>query len=285
MTASPSSAVQEARAAVAARLRDLRLDADLSARALSAAAGWHEAKTSRIEHGHAAPSAADIRAWCVACGAEDQASDLIASSRAADTMYVEWRRLTRTGLGRIQAGRVPLYDRTRLMRVYCSNVIPGLFQTPSYARALLAVIGEFHVAPDDVDAAVSARMDRNRVLEGPGRFVVLVEEAVLRYRIGDAEVMAGQLGHLLAVMSLPSVAMGIVPFATPSRPMWPIETFTMFDTERVHVEQLSAQVTITADPEIELYLRAFERLRSCAVYGLAARSLITSALQHLSLTG
>jgi hypothetical protein len=49
MAISPSSSVQRAREQLAERLRDIRLDARLTARALSAAAGWHEAKTSRIE--------------------------------------------------------------------------------------------------------------------------------------------------------------------------------------------------------------------------------------------
>jgi hypothetical protein len=57
---SPSSSVQRARQELAERLRDLRLDAGLTARALSAAAGWHEAKTSRIESAKQAPSEADL---------------------------------------------------------------------------------------------------------------------------------------------------------------------------------------------------------------------------------
>jgi transcriptional regulator with XRE-family HTH domain len=267
--------------AIAARLREIRLDAGLSARALSAAAGWHEAKTSRIEHAKAPPSDADIRAWCHACDAGDQAADLIASSRVADSMYIEWRRMTRTGLARLQQARGSLYERTRLMRVYCSNVIPGLFQTPGYARALLSSIEEFHATPDDLDEAVAQRIARNQVLAGEHRFVVVVEESVLRYQIGDASVMAGQLGHLLAVMSLPSVALGVVPFATPARGMWPLETFTVFDDEQVTVEQLTAQISVTAPGEVELYLRGFRRLRSLAVYGSAARALITHALQQL----
>jgi Domain of unknown function (DUF5753) len=40
--------------------------------------------------------------------------------------------------------------------------------------------------------------------------------------LGDADVMAGQLGHLLEVMALPSVSLGVIPFTAP-RDMWPIE--------------------------------------------------------------
>lgn len=71
----------------------------------------------------------------------------------------------------------------------------------------------------------------------------MLEESVLRYQVDNAEVMAGQLGHLLGLMSLPSVSLGVIPFSASRRPMWTLETFTVFDDSRVHVELLSTQVT------------------------------------------
>ena len=198
MAVSPSSSVQRARQQLAERLREIRLDAGLTARALSAAAGWHEAKTSRIESAKQALTDTDIQVWCLVCGAQREAPDLIAASRAADSMYVEWRRLTRTGLRHTQDARRPLYERTRLFKVYCSTVVPGFLQTPAYASALLQANSGFHATPDDVEDAVRARMSRNRIMQSPGhQFAMLIEEAVLRYRLGGAETMAGQLGHLL----------------------------------------------------------------------------------------
>lgn len=282
MAISPSSSVQRARQDLAARLREIRLDAGLTARALSAAAGWHEAKTSRIESAKQALSDADISTWCKVCSAGDQAADLIAASRAADSSYVEWRRLHRTGLRRVQVSRMPLYERTRLFRVYCSNVVPGLFQTPDYAGALLSAIAAFRGIPDDVEDAVAARLNRNRILRaGDRRFAVLLEESVLRYRLGDPDTMAGQLGHILGVMALPSVSLGVIPFLADARPMWTLEGFTVFDDARVHVELLSAQVTVTAPGEVTVYLHAFEKLAELAVYGAEARALITAAIDAL----
>jgi transcriptional regulator with XRE-family HTH domain len=279
---SPSSSVQRARQQLAERLRDIRLDAGLTARALSAAAGWHEAKTSRIESAKQAPSEADIQAWCRVSGAVREVPDLIAASRAADSMYVEWRRLNQAGMRRAQEIRRPLYERTRLFHAYCSSVIPGFLQTPAYVDALLSAITAFRGTPDDVEEAVAARMGRNRILHsGNHRFALLIEEAVLRYRIGGAEVMAAQLGYLLEAMELPSASLGVIPFAACGRPMWPVESFTVFDNERVHVELLSAQVTVTAPSEITLYVRAFEKLAELAVYGTQARALITAAVDAL----
>jgi transcriptional regulator with XRE-family HTH domain len=280
---SPSSSVQRARRELADWLRDMRLDAKLTARALSAAAGWHEAKTSRIESAQQAPSESDIRRWCEVCGTPGQIVDLIAASRATDSAYVEWRRVNRTGLRHVQEARRSLYDRTSAFKVYVSTVMPGMLQTPGYAGALMSTITEFRETPDDVVEAVKARMNRNRILQTEGhQFTLLLEEAVLRYRVSDNQVMAAQLGHLLSVIALPNMKLGIIPFTAQARQMWTVEAFTVFDNARVHVELLSAQVTVTVPGEVVVYLRAFERLAGLAVYGAEARTLITDSIQALN---
>ncbi|MFD8528432.1 helix-turn-helix domain-containing protein [Streptosporangium canum] len=109
---SPSHAVDQARRALSARLREIRLAAHLTGRDLGDLSGWHSSKVSRIEHGRQTPSESDISAWCRHCGADDQTGDLIASLRTIDEMYVEWRRMQRTGLQRLQRAAVPLYERT-----------------------------------------------------------------------------------------------------------------------------------------------------------------------------
>jgi transcriptional regulator with XRE-family HTH domain len=258
---SPSSSVQRARQELADRLRDLRLDAGLTGRALSRTAGWHEAKTSRIESAKQAPSDTDIEAWCRICAVTREAPDLIAASRAADSMYVEWRRLHNSGMRRTQESRRPLYERTKVFKAYCSTVVPGMLQTPEYAAALLSAITAFQGTPDDVEEAVQARMRRNRIVHTVGhRFAVVIEESVLRYQLGSTDVMAAQLGHLLSSLAVPAVSLGVIPFSAASRRLWTLEAFTVFDDSRVHVELLSAQVTVTAPSEITLYARAFERL-------------------------
>ncbi|GAB2700115.1 helix-turn-helix domain-containing protein [Kitasatospora kifunensis] len=281
MPTSPSSGAQEARLAVAARLREIMLDACLQGQELAALCGWNGAKTSRIINAKTAPSDKDIRAWCAACGADDQAEDLIAANRAVDSMYVEWRRLTRTGLRRLQESAVPLYERTRHFRAYSSRVVPGVLQTEAYATALLATVADFRRTPNDVTEAVAARLARSRVIRtGNHRFAILVEESVLYYRLGSVATMAEQLAYLLAVMSLPTVSLGVIPF-TAVRSMWPVETFNIFDDAEAGMELLSAQVTVTTPSEVDLYARAFDRFKDFAVYGAQARSLISKAIDSL----
>jgi transcriptional regulator with XRE-family HTH domain len=121
---SPSSSVRQAREELAHRLRDIRIESGLSARAIARFAGWHESKCSRIEHGRTAPSANDIRAWCAACAAEDEIPGMLASLRAADSAYVEWRRLQAGGFRHLQTAYVPLYERTRRIGSYQSHIMP-----------------------------------------------------------------------------------------------------------------------------------------------------------------
>ncbi|MGV2916055.1 helix-turn-helix domain-containing protein [Streptomyces alfalfae] len=277
----PSSRVQKAREVLAGRLREIRKDAGISGRELAVRCGWSESKSSRIENAKTPPSDTDIRAWCRACAAGDQVQDLIAANRQSAEAHVEWKRLQRTGLRRLQESTGHLYLHTKTFRVYVSDVIPGFLQTPGYASALLSSIAGFRGTPDDVTEAVAARIRRNEVLKmGGRRFSFVLEESVLRYRLCTAETMAAQLGHLLGVMDLQNVAVGIVPFSE-QRAVWPMPTFTIFDDSRVHADTLDAASTLTQPSQVELYTRAFERLSQGAARGAAARSLIADAVASL----
>ncbi len=283
MPISPSSSAQAAREAVALRLRDLRKSAGMTVVELAERCHWHHSKTSRIENALTVPSAKDIRAWTRACTATDQAEDLIAQSLHAESMYTEWRHQVRRGLKHLQDSAVRLFSATRLFKVYSSSLVPGLLQTEGYAAGVLAISARFRDLPvDDSAEAARARVDRSRVIHEPGhRFVLLMEEAALRYQIGDADAMVAQLGYLLTAGALPQVSLGIIPTATQERAQWPRETFHIYDDTLVSVELVSARVRITQPSEIAQYLKAFEQLRGMAVYGAEARALILKAMEAL----
>lgn len=189
MTAAYSSA-RQARQVLADRLRELRVEAGLTGQEHARRCGWHAAKTSRIEHNKTAPSAEDVRTWCRACVADDQADDLVALLRAVEGMFIEWRRMQSQGLARAQQALGPLYERTKRFRVYSSWVVPGMLQTPAYAEQVFRTVQQRDVLPDDVDGAVAARLDRQRLLTESGSvFAFLIEEAVLRNGLGGIEVM------------------------------------------------------------------------------------------------
>ncbi|MFJ2215129.1 helix-turn-helix domain-containing protein [Streptomyces sp. NPDC101062] len=282
MPISPSSSAQAARMNVARRLRDIRRDAGLTGTELASACGWHHAKTSRIENARTPPSPTDIRLWCRTCAVENQADDLIAASLHAESLYMEWRRRARTGLRQIQEATTPLYRSTKVFRVYARALVPGVLQTEGYARALLSTNARILDVPDDGAEAAAARVKRSQIIHEAGHhFVLLVEEHVLRFQLGDSDTMAAQLGHLLSAGALPSVSLGVIPMSTPQRPLWVQETFSVFDDTLVAVELLSAKVNITQPSEIALYLQAFEQLQGLAVYGAQARALIVRAIEAL----
>ncbi|KAB2384772.1 helix-turn-helix domain-containing protein [Actinomadura montaniterrae] len=281
---SPSSSAQRARQALAGRLREIRLAASVTGRGLAAEAGWHFTKVSKLETATTAPSADDIRAWCRICRADHLVEELLADRLAADSAWMDWRRMERAGLRQAQEAVRDIYETTRLYRSYSPDVIPGLLQTRAYVTAILeAVRARRGITVDDIDAAVAERMARQHILhEGDHRFAFVLEEAALRYRLGDPAVVAGQLGHLLTVMSLPSVALSIIPLDAP-RPMtlWPVEGFYVFDEVQVNVELVSGFLTITQPREVADYLEVFADLSAVAVSGAAARALITRAIGSL----
>jgi transcriptional regulator with XRE-family HTH domain len=281
VTTNPSSPAKHAREALGVRLREIRREAGLTGRVLAAEVGCHYAKVSRIENGTQAPSDENIKRWCRACGAEGQIPDLIATARAIESSYVEWRRQTRAGMKRLMLSSVPLYKRTKLFRIYEHNIVPGLFQTAEYSAAMLSYFIEFLDTPNDLDIAVEARMERQRILySGDRRFLVVVEEQAIRTRVGTVDIMAGQLDRLLSTLSLPRVSLGIIP-ATVTRTVFASVGFWIYDQVLVGLETPSASIEVVLPREIALYARMFDQLRAMAVYGAEARTLITRAVAEL----
>jgi transcriptional regulator with XRE-family HTH domain len=274
-----SGTVHQAKEALGSRLRDLRKDAGLTGRQLALQAGWHSSKVSKIEYGKQAPSEEDLRTWCELCGGPDQLQDLIATVRDIEATYVEWRRRLRTGTRRRQEKAIALETDTKLMRWYEPMLVPGILHTAEYATAVMRRVIDFYEIPDDLEAGVAARMERQQILyEGNHRFHFILGEQALRTMVGDTKVMIGQLDRLLTVLSLPRVRLGIIPTCHSYRV--PTNQFIMFDDHAVQVEAISAELTITQPREIALYAKAFQTLSKLAVYGQGARELIVTALNE-----
>jgi transcriptional regulator with XRE-family HTH domain len=282
VTTNPSSSAQEAQKALGVRLRDLRKDAGLTARKLATVTGQHYTRVSKIENGVQAPTDDDIREWCRVCSAEEQAADLIATSRAVESAYLEFRRQARVGMKRVLgAHTLKRYKQTNVFRIYEHNVIPGLFQTAEYSAAMLSFWIKFLGTPNDVEEAVAIRIGRQQVLyTGGKRFVALIEEQALRTWFGTAETQAGQLGRLLEVMSQPNVSLGVIPLMT-ERLAVGSTGFWIFDDTLVALETPTASIEVTQPEEIRLYARMFEALQTSAVFERDARSLIVAVVNEL----
>ncbi len=283
MTITPSSTGKEAKKALGAQMRDVRKDAGLTARALALLTEQHYTRVSKIENGAQVPTDKDIRVWCAVCKAEDQVPDLIATARAVESAYLEYRRQARAGVKRaVGPFTWERYAATTTFRIYEHNLIPSEFQTPAYCEAMLAFWIEFLAVPNDLQAAVAARMRRQEIVAWRGRtFRVVLEEQALRTWIAEPEVHAGQLGRVLEAMGNPAVTFGIIPLMR-RRSGVPSTSFMVFDEELVGLETPSATIEVTRPEEIALYVNLFDRLEQAAVYGAEARGLIIKALEEMS---
>lgn len=273
--------VREAREALGQRLREIRKDAGLTGRALARLAGWHESKVSKIEYGKQAPSETDIRVWCQHCRANKQVADLIATLRNVEAAYLEYKRINANGLRHPQQMRSKLEAQTRLTRWYEPCLVPGPLQIPEYVGAILRKVTDFYEIPaDDFDAALTKRLERQRILyKGNHRFYFILAEQVLHTTVGDNDVMTAQLDRLLVAMSLPRVVIGVIPADAAYEV--PTTNFVMYDMRQVQVETIAAELTITQPRELELYERTFQALAKQAVYGVQARAVIQSRLERL----
>ncbi|MGW6981560.1 helix-turn-helix domain-containing protein [Streptomyces sp. NPDC054932] len=99
--------------------------------------------------------------------------------------------------------------RATFISTFQCQLVYGLLQTEDYARAVLGV-----EKPDTLDAAVAARMDRQRILarDNPPVLWVVLDEAALHREIGGREVMRNQLAHLLSLQDRQWLEIQVLPF-------------------------------------------------------------------------
>ncbi|WP_433192453.1 helix-turn-helix domain-containing protein [Nocardia sp. CA-107356] len=271
--------VEQSRQAFGARLRELRKAAHLTGVQLAAAAGWHSAKVSRIEHGKQTPSDNDLAEWCRLCGAELLLPDLRAALANIEALWQEWRRIAATGHAQQQRRRIELESRASTIRNYENAVVPGLLQTEPYARAVLESCIDFVGGIDDIDRAVAARIARQRILRhGTHRISILLAEQALYTTVGDNDVMTGQLEQLIDVMPLPRLGLGIIPRTADF--LYTTTCFVLLDKRIAEVETISAGLTITQPRELAYYEKTWAALHRQARYGDAARALITDAMKQ-----
>ncbi|MBY8889274.1 helix-turn-helix transcriptional regulator [Streptomyces sp. PTM05] len=274
------NSIEQAKRDFGRQLRELRRRAGLTATALAEQAGWDRSKCSRIENGKTVPSDATIRVWAERCGVPEQADALIAAAHDIEGMYVDWERKEQRGLPHVQESVLPLWRDTQHFRAFSASLVPGPLQTRPYVTQVLGTLCRRRKTKGSLEAAVESRMEKTRLLYDR-RFFVVLEESVLWHRIGDREVMRQQLLHLLSLAHRPYVSIGIIPRTADRTHFWPVEDFWIYDDAIVHVELVSAFLTVSQSPEVKLYADAFAELQSLAIYGPERDHLISGALNHL----
>ncbi|MDH6630442.1 transcriptional regulator with XRE-family HTH domain [Streptomyces sp. LBL] len=277
---------QSGRIALGARLRELRTEAGLNGKDFAELLGWQRSKVSRLENGKQTPRRDDLAAWAEAAGRRDVATELDGRLTGLETRYRSLRRQYANGHRPRQEQGLVETEQTTLLRAVEVVRIPGLLQTPEYARAVFAANAAFRDVPStDIEDAVRARMRRQQALYEPQRqFRMLLWEGALYALNAPREIMASQLDRLRSMVGMDTVELGIIPFAAELRRS-PSHGFWIYDRRLVIVETLSTEMWLDDEESIALYERAWDWLAESAVYGEVAHRLIgraTAAAQKLS---
>jgi transcriptional regulator with XRE-family HTH domain len=266
-----------------AALRALRQDTGLSGLAFSRQIGLAQSKVSRVELGQQVPSAEDLDRWldatATAAGRRDELHQL---RETAATEAMAWRRHRGRGLAALQDDVAAIEAAAGTVRYWHPTLVPGILQTPAYARAVYAAMH----GPDqpDLAGAVARRMNRQALLYEEGRqFEFVIGEAALRWWPGPAPVMLGQLDRLATVAMLSNVTLGVLPFG--ELPVWHTHHFTIYDDRQggplVHVEGLTGGSNYRDPEDVARYTDAFKQLLEAAVTGRAAVELLARISEEI----
>ncbi|MFC9285181.1 helix-turn-helix domain-containing protein [Streptomyces sp. NPDC057052] len=280
-----STDYQTAREALGARLRELRAEAGLDGKTIASRLGCQPSKVSRLQNGRQTPSAADLTAWAHACGQPDVEAELqgLRAGLESRQRHRSWRRQLAGGHRGRQEIAVRQTEATRAIRGLEVSRVPGLFQTPEYARAIFDANAEFRGITPTTEAAVEARMRRQEALYDPAKtFRFLVCEAALYHRSCPANVMAEQLDRLYNLVGRRRIELGILPFGAQLRRTAP-HAFWIYDRRLVIVETISEELWLTGEDDLQLYERAWDWLAESAEFGAPARRLIGRARASLDL--
>jgi hypothetical protein len=152
------------------------------------------------------------------------------------------------------------------MRTLETTVVPGLLQTPEYARAVTRAAADG--LPDErLDTLVEVRLARQDVLRAqpPLRLSAVLDEAVLRREVGGPGVMARQLARLVEAARLPHVRLQVLPFAAGAHigvtgPFVIFSFSSTSDLDVVVLDHLTSSLHLERKEDLEAYTEAFNAL-------------------------
>jgi transcriptional regulator with XRE-family HTH domain len=169
------------------------------------------------------------------------------------------------------------------LRSYENSLVPGLFQTEAYARAVLST--RPNTTDDEIEELVAARMRRQEVLsrEEPPLIWSLIDEAALHRDVGSAEIMRGQLEHLADISRRPNITIQVVPFsAGPHSGL--LGAFVIADVDDsppiAYLETAAEGETAEDSTVIARLALTFDNLRSKALPDVASRDMIMKVAEE-----
>lgn len=250
-----------------AELRRRREAVGISGLELAHQLGWSGSKISRLETGSRGRTEVDVIVYLAACNVPyDELNEILELAREPEDGY------------RIKPHADRLPDELRTLIFYESTAIelasfesvfvPGLTQTPEYARALFDETG---VIPDDqMEMQVRARMARQELVKrlNPPLFTFYIHEHALRIMIGDPQIMHVQLLHLVFLTSRPQCLIRVIPASSRGQGLTNASFMFMRYTEHgpsVWVDTPTASLFLDGPADVAFYRRTLERLDRAAL--------------------
>jgi hypothetical protein len=166
---------------------------------------------------------------------------------------------------------ISLESQAGTMRTLETTVVPGLLQTPEYAREVTRAAMD-GLPEERIDALVQVRLTRQDVLRSatPLRLSAVLDEAVLRRRVGEPGVMARQLERLVDAARLPHVRLQVLPFAAGAHigvtgPFVIFSFSSTSDLDVVVLDHLTSSLYLERKEDLEAYTEAFKALQGHAL--------------------
>ena len=235
-----------------------------------------ESKVSRIETGSVSALPRDVRDLLDLYGvAGEQRDKLMEAARQAREKG--WLHAYSDVKPSAYIGLEAAADR---IRIYSASLVPGLLQTPAYARAVIRALGP-KLHSDQVDRWVELRKARQALLRqaDPPRIEVILDENVLRRPVGGREVTQEQMERLLEDGALGAVTLQVLPLqAGEHAGMYGSFTILGFrdpgQPNMVYLENATTELYLDSERELRRYTRAFENLSAAALDPDASAALV-----------
>ncbi|GAA3752348.1 helix-turn-helix domain-containing protein [Salinactinospora qingdaonensis] len=273
-----------ARRTLARVLRESRTARGITSKEAAAHAGLHPSTLSRIERAEVKvePGTAALLLEHYGVSTEDRNS-LLEVARAARQRG--WWQQYRGAVPEWFSSYIGLETEATRLRTYETELIPGIVQTPDYARALVAADVLAPADEKEAEKRVTVRQERQQRLTGdnPLHLSVVLNDAALYREIGGPETMVSQLEHLLAMSKLPNVQLRLLPFTAGGHPAG-YGSFVILDFPEIHnhtvvyVEYCGGALYLEEPTELETYTSMFERLNDHACDVPASQELVQRAL-------
>jgi transcriptional regulator with XRE-family HTH domain len=165
--------------------------------------------------------------------------------------------------------------RSSEQRIWDLAWIPGLFQTPEYARAVFEAFGV-----EDIDEALATRLRRQAVLDDKPLVWLFLDQGAIEQPVGGPEVMRNQLAHLLDLARLPNITVRIVPRSAGPHPgrAGSFKIMTVEREEVVYVEACGGGRLVEDNSEVRSFRVRFDRIGDWALPVDASIALIKDVL-------